>query len=485
MKNIVIIGAGPAGLSAAYELLKRGVGANVMIVEESNEIGGISKTVRHNGNRMDIGGHRFFTKNNNILNWWLEILPEGDPKLCDEVMMTRRRVSRIYYNGKFFDYPISLSPSTFINMGFVQTLRAGLSYLSACLCKLPETSLENFYINRFGRVLYSMFFESYTEKVWGRHPRDISADWGAQRVRGISISEVIKNAVRKLFNRQAQARETSLIESFRYPKFGPGQMWETVAKKISELGGEVKLCHKVLALRAGSVLCSTTGGNIVLPADITVSSMALKDLIAAMDNVPQQIRRISGGLPYRDFVTIGLLIDKLKLKIGKSDGLPPDCWIYMQDSRVKMGRIQIFNNWSPYMVADPQNTVWIGLEYFCNENDEFWSLSDEEARAFAVGEMKTVGAIDDGNGVLDFCRRKVSKAYPAYFDTYDKINQLVEWLNAIPNLYCIGRNGQHRYNNMDHSMLTGIEAARLILNGSTGRAGLWDIGAQREYLESK
>jgi protoporphyrinogen oxidase len=484
MQNIVIIGAGPAGLTAAYELLKLGANIRVTVLEESGEIGGISKTVRYKGNRMDIGGHRFFSKDEGVLDWWLTMLPESDPTVNDNVFMTRDRVSRIFWGGKFFDYPISLSMQTIINMGFYQTLEMGFSYIAACLHKLPETSLENFYINRFGRALYKMFFESYTEKLWGRHPREISADWGAQRVKGISIKTALKDAVKKLFGKKKQAEESSLIESFLYPKFGPGQLWETAAERICELGGEIRLNSKVTHVSRDSV---TVENGEIFPASVIISSMAIKDLIAAMENVPQEIRKIAENLPYRDFVTVGLLVDKLALhsKRVAANGLVPDCWIYVQDPGVKLGRIQIFNNWSPYMVADPTDTVWVGLEYFCSEGDEFWEMPDERAREFAVDEMKRIGAIDDERSVLDFTRCKVKKAYPAYFDSYAHIGIVINWLNSIPNLYCIGRNGQHRYNNMDHSMLMAFEVVRLIRGESDDKSKLWEINTESEYHESK
>ena len=515
-KKVVIIGAGPAGITAAAELSKHSDDFDITLLEESQQLGGISRTVRYNGNRMDIGGHRFFSKSEEVMNWWKELMPvqgknsfddellgrekpleEGgpDPETEDVVMLVRERVSRIYYDRKFFDYPVSLKPDTIKNMGFLTTMKAGLSYLYSCVFKKPETNLENFYINRFGRVLYSMFFEGYTEKLWGRHPREISADWGAQRVKGLSIMAVLKDMFKKLFHIRSGKVETSLIEQFWYPKYGPGQLWELACDKA--VRGGAKLCkgYKVKQVleenkRITAVVCDTPEGERIIEGDIFISSMPVKDLIMSMQggDMCQKVKKIAYGLPYRDFVTVGLLVDKLKLKnltAKKTLGnIVPDCWIYVQDKGVKLGRIQIFNNWSPYLVKDPEHTVWIGLEYFCAEGDEFWNMSAEECADFAIGELVKMGVIDRGN-VLDFHRERVKKAYPAYFDTYRYFDRVVRFLNKFPNLYCVGRNGQHRYNNMDHSMLTGICAARAIAEGSTDKSALWSVNTEKEYHETK
>lgn len=517
MKNVVIIGAGPAGLTAAYELLKTPDQYHVTILEESDQIGGISRTVKYHGNRMDIGGHRFFSKDPDVVKWWNEIMPvqgspsyddkklgremevvEGgpDPEKEDRVMLIRRRVSRIYYRRKFFDYPISMKPQTFKNMGFPSTVKAGCSYLKSTVNKREETSLENFYINRFGKVLYSMFFEGYTEKLWGRHPRDISADWGAQRVKGLSIKAVLKDMFSKKFKKQDDKNvETSLIEEFYYPKFGPGELWETVADEVVKMGGELRKNCKVTHINSGaehkitSVTYETNGQETELQGDVFISSMPIKDLVAGMKDVPSDIAEIAAGLPYRDFVTVGLLLDKLNLKnetdIKTLGNIVPDCWIYVQDVGVKLGRIQIFNNWSPYMVATPEEKVWIGLEYFCNEGDSFWNMTDQECVDMSVGELKKMGVISDDAVIRDAHREKVKKAYPAYFDTYKDIDQLIAYLNTFNNLYCVGRNGQHRYNNMDHSMVTSFETVKNIRSGATDKTNIWNVNTEKSYHEER
>ncbi len=512
MKKVIIIGAGPAGLTAGYELLKKSKDYEVIILEESNAIGGISRTVKYNGNRMDIGGHRFFSKDDRVMEWWNSIMPlQGspsfddkklgrekklapvgpDPDKEDRVMLVRNRVSRIYYLKKFFDYPVSMKLSTFKNMGLVRTVKAGFSYLGSVVHKLPETSLENFYINRFGRVLYSMFFEGYTEKLWGRHPSEISADWGSQRVKGLSVMAVIKDMLGKLIPSKNKKVETSLIEEYVYPKYGPGQLWEIVADEIKAMGGTIIMncgVNKINNTDNRIVSVGCTNGETI-EGDIFISSMPIKDLVADMDNVPSKEASVAEGLPYRDFVTVGLLVNKLNLKnetnIKTLGNIVPDCWIYVQDTGVKLGRIQIFNNWSPYMVKDAENTVWIGLEYFCDEGDSFWNMSDEKCISQAISELVKMGIINSKEDVLDSHREKVKKAYPAYFDTYDNIDILIDWLNKFDNLYCVGRNGQHRYNNMDHSMVTSFEAVGNILSGKSTKENVWNVNTEKEYHEKK
>lgn len=487
---------------------------DVTVLEETQEIGGISRTVRHNGNRMDIGGHRFFSKERRVTDWWQERMPmqgapsfddrmlgresplaEGgpNPETEDRVMLTRSRVSRIYYDHKFFDYPVSLSPKTLRAMGPVTTVGVGASYMGAQAKKLPETSLENFYINRFGKRLYSMFFEGYTEKLWGRHPRDISADWGAQRVKGLSIVAVLKDAVAKATGRKdAKNTETSLIERFSYPKYGPGQLWEQVASEVEAMGGRIVRGALVTGLTTGedgTVTAVSCADGTEYPCDACFSTMPLKDLVPALGDAPEDVARIAEGLPYRDFVTVGLLVPRLELKnetdVRTLGNIVPDNWIYVQDSSVKLGRIQVFNNWSPYMVADPAGTVWIGLEYFCSEGDDFWEMDEDERVKMATGELVSMGVLSANTEVLDSHVERVKKAYPAYFDTYDHIDELIAWLDTHPNLFCLGRNGQHRYNNMDHSMMTAFEAVDDLLAGETDRSNVWSVNTEVEYHEEK
>ena len=513
MKKALVIGAGPAGLTAAYELLTKSEDMEVMVFEESDCFGGISKTVEYKGNRMDMGGHRFFSKIPEVNAWWDKMLPmqgsatyddillnrpmplaEGgpDPEKEDRVMLTRHRVSRILFDNKFYDYPVTLKMETLKNMGFFTTMKVGFSYLAAILHKKPEDNLENFYINRFGRKLYSMFFEYYTENLWGRHPSEIDASWGAQRVKGLSVVAIIKDIFGKIFKKKNRKVETSLIEEFKYPKLGPGQLWDVTAEEITKLGGTIIKNAKVTKLqKEGDKIVSLTyvkdGQEVTVEGDYIISSMPVKDLVAGMNDVPAEPARIAAGLPYRDYMTLGVLVPKINLenktKLKTVSNIVPDCWVYVQDRRVKMGRFQIYNNWSPYMIKDLENTIWIGLEYFVNEGDEFWNMTEEQFSAFGVQEMVNLGLIDSPDVVLDTHMEKVKKAYPAYFETYDEMDKLVEYLKSIDNLYCVGRNGQHRYNNIDHSMVTSFETVKNILSGEKDKSNIWSVNTEQEYHE--
>lgn len=517
MCNVIIIGAGPAGLTAAYELSKNEK-YKVIMLEESEDVGGISKTIKYKQNRMDIGGHRFFSKDETIMNFWKEIMPlQGekafddkilgrtaeleqngpDPEKEDNVMLIRHRISRIYYARKFFDYPIEIKPETFKNMGLKKTIQAGCSYLKSSIFKRKENSLEDFYINRFGKVLYQMFFEKYTEKVWGRHPSQISPDWGKQRAKGLSIATILKDMVYKILKiKNNKNVEISLIEKFWYPKYGPGQLWERLAQIIEKKGVMIKRGYKVQKIikqngKIKSVICLHDGNEEEFAGDIFISSMPLKNLVENIkqEQVPENILDIASNLPYRDFITIGILVDKLKIKnettIKTLGDIVPDCWIYVQEPDVKVGRIQIFNNWSPYLVEKPKENVWIGLEYFCKENDDLWNMSEEDFKNMAINELTKIGILENTTMVKDVHIEKIKKAYPAYFDTYEKIDELIKYLNEIENLYCIGRNGQHRYNNMDHAMLTAIEAVKDIKENRKDKSNIWKVNTEKRYHEIK
>lgn len=496
-KIAVIAGAGPAGLTAAYELLKN-TDIHPIVLEATDAIGGISQTVNYNGNRMDIGGHRFFSKSDEVMNWWQNIMPMADPDKTDRTMLTRNRVSRIFFLRKFFDYPISMKKETFLNMGFCNTMKAGFGYLWSCVHKLPETSLENFYINRFGRPLYEMFFEGYTEKVWGVHPSKLGADWGSQRVKGLSILMVLKDMFQKAFGtkKDSQHVETSLIEQFIYPKYGPGQLWETVASDVKQMGGEVLMQHEVIGVNVQDkkvvqvVAKTTTGEEVVFDCDYFFSTMPIKDLVPAIKgiDVPEQIREIATNLPYRDFITVGLCVNQMQIKnqttIQTYKNRVPDTWIYIQERDVRIGRLQVFNNWSPYLVKDYENTMWIGLEYFCTEGDTFWNMSKEDFIQMAIDELVKIDIIRKED-VLDACHVKIKKAYPSYYGTYYQLDEVKTFLDTIPNMYCLGRNGQHRYNNMDHSMMTAIESVRNIKNGVVSKENIWNVNTEKEYHETK
>jgi protoporphyrinogen oxidase len=498
-RKALIIGAGPAGLTAAFELIKQ-TDIKPLIVEASENIGGISRTINYKGNRIDIGGHRFFSKSDKIMNWWLSVFPVQDEKFIaplstDRLMLIRNRLSRIYFLRKFFPYPITLTWETCRKLGFIRLIKIGLSYLKAIILPLkPEDNLEKFFINRFGRELYATFFKDYTEKVWGVPCSAISAEWGGQRIKGLSISKAVTHALRKIFKKDGSIKqsntETSLIERFMYPKFGPGQLWEEVADIIRKQGGEIIIYKQAVGFEiAGEKIISAvirdtrTGELETIEADYFISTMAIKDLVASLKtDIPKNIKIISQGLLYRDFITVGLLLDRLKIKNEAKTDLIKDNWIYIQERDVKLGRLQIFNNWSPFMVADPKK-IWIGLEYFCTEGDELWNLSDADMAEFAINELCKIDIISKQD-VLDQVVIHVPKTYPAYFGTYDQFPVLREYLDRFDNLFLIGRNGMHRYNNQDHSMLSAMAAVDNIKNGISDKSNIWSVNAEKDYHES-
>jgi protoporphyrinogen oxidase len=514
-KIAVVAGAGPAGLTAALELLRRS-DITPIVFEADDQVGGISKTINYRGNRMDLGGHRFFSKSDWVMRWWQQILPiareesgnsnalririhyQGqsrelplecsNPTSPDAVMLVRQRLSRIFYRRRFFDYPLSLTAATLKNLGIAEALQIGLSYGRAQLSlRTPEVSLEDFFINRFGSRLYNTFFKEYTEKVWGVPCGQISAEWGAQRIKGLSITRAIKHAIASPFRSTIASQrqtETSLIERFLYPKLGPGQLWEEVTRRVTALGGDVHLRHRVVGVeRKGNNVTAVTvldiAGNSLrrVPCDHFISTMPVRDLISLLKPEDSQISRIADELPYRDFMTVGLLLRQMKT----DRGMPPDNWIYIQEPDVRIGRLQIFNNWSPALVADPR-TIWLGLEYFCREGDDLWSMDDGRFINFAAAELEKVGLIDRRD-VIDGTLVRLPKAYPAYFGAYGEFNRLRLYLDQFSNLYPVGRNGMHRYNNQDHSMLAANSAVTSIIGGGGGKAVIWSVNAEDEYHE--
>ena len=570
-KIAVIIGAGPAGLTAGLELLRR-TDIVPVILEASEEIGGISRTIRYKGNRMDIGGHRFFSKSDRVMQWWMELMPpelpvagvptsmlasdepgapsqaaeisyqgkrrvvtvparlleepplrglgplqhtesdEGsaenatetvlvaEPADPDLVMLIRPRRSRIYYLRKFFDYPITLTATTLKNLGVVRMVRVGTSYAVSRVRQIkPERSLEDFLINRFGRELYLTFFKSYTEKVWGTPCNQISAEWGAQRIKGLSLTSAVKHFVKKLFRAgdegddlAQKGTDTSLIERFMYPKFGPGQLWEYVAELIRQKGGEIDLGWRVdkIHFAEDSELKVTAieavranGERRTFAGDYFFSTMPMRELLRAMHTpIPANVLEVSDGLQYRDFITVGLLVDKLKVT-EPDGGLLKDTWIYIQEPDVLLGRLQIFNNWSPYLVSDPAK-VWIGLEYFCYDTDDLWKMSDDDVKKFAIAEVAKIGILDAAD-VSDGHVVRVPKTYPAYFGTYDRFDELKTFTDRIDNLFLVGRNGMHKYNNQDHSMLTAMHVVDGLVAGKVDKQVLWEINTEQEYHEEK
>ena len=501
-RQAIIIGAGPAGLTAAYELLTR-TDIHPIVIERSDYMGGISRTVQYKGNRMDIGGHRFFSKSDRVMNWWLKQLPQeipGQAEKENDVMLVRGRKSRIYFLRKFFDYPIQLSMATLGNLGLARSLRIAFSYLRAMLFPIRKVeNLEQFFINRFGRELYLTFFKSYTEKVWGVPCDKISAEWGAQRIKGLSIRKALahflKHSTKSTGDIAQKATETSLIEQFLYPKFGPGQMWETVAKRVQEMGGEVITNFNVTSVevRDGQVVAvkgeDSDGAELRFNGDYFFSTTSVKELVRAMveggGSVPENVREVAGKLEYRDFIAVGLLVDKLKVcePGGKPGQLVSDNWIYIQEPDVLLGRLQVFNNWSPFLVAD-RSKVWLGAEYFCYEGDELWTRSADSMAKLAADELAKIDIIERQD-VRDAVVVHMAKTYPAYFGVYDRFQEVRDYVDAISNLFLVGRNGMHKYNNQDHSMLTAMTAVDNIIAGRRDKQNIWDVNIEQDYHESK
>ncbi|MBN1306801.1 MAG: NAD(P)/FAD-dependent oxidoreductase [Chitinispirillaceae bacterium] len=515
-KTILIIGAGPAGLCAGRELGIK-TNENIIICDINSIVGGLSRTENYKGNRIDIGGHRFFSKSEKVMNWWFSILPlqghpskddirlkrkinlaEGgpDPEKSDTVFLSRSRLSRILYLRRLFPYPIDLSLRTLRILGWRRVALIGITYLRARMVpRKPERNLEDFLVNRFGSALYSMFFRDYTQKVWGVPCREISSEWGRQRIKGLSILKALRHAVHSRIkkDRSLQQRhiETSLINNYLYPKLGPGQLWEEVASRLVEKGISIRLGCEVMRMTvSGGRISEVTftdlknGNSEAVAVDCVFSSMPVKKLIHALgDHPPANVKEVAEGLVYRDFITVGILLKKMRSPEERSgDTFLPDNWIYVQESDVLLGRIQIFNNWSPYMVAY-EGGVWIGLEYFCTKGDGFWSKEDKEIIEKAVEELNML-SLASGEDVLDAVVIRAPYAYPAYFGTYSRFSEIRSYTDTIENLYLIGRSGMHRYNNTDHSMLSAMAAVDLYLRGEVSREAIWDVNAEREYHES-
>jgi protoporphyrinogen oxidase len=465
--DVVIIGAGPAGLTAAYQLAKRGVSSTVL--EADNVVGGISRTAERDGWRFDIGGHRFFTKVAAVENLWHEIL-------SDEDFLMRPRMSRIYYNGKFFDYPLK-AYNALAGLGVVEATLCVLSYVWARI-RPPkdQSSFEGWVAARFGNRLYRIFFKSYTEKLWGVPANEIKADWAAQRIKNLSLFSAIVNAI---LPRRNQKDITSLIEEFQYPKYGPGMMWERCRELVEAQGTKVVMQAEVTQIghvngRAVTVTAENEGVPTTFACDHVISSMPITALLRAMDpSPPPEVIAAANGLRYRDFLTVALVVPE-------ASGFP-DNWIYVHSPDVKLGRIQNFGSWSPYLVK--QGRTCLGLEYFVTEGDEFWTMTDDALVDLGKRELSKLGLVDPAAVESGYVVR-MPKAYPMYDDTYSQhVSTLRAWLETnAPNVHPVGRNGMHKYNNQDHSMYT----AMLTVENIFGAAhDIWNVNVEEEYHEEK
>lgn len=533
-KHIVVVGAGPAGISFSDRLLELSDEFRITILEKSQYIGGISKTVNFQGNRIDIGGHRFFSKSDEVMHWWAQKFPvsiegntedfelkyQGNTKSIpngfriasekeqesSNVLLLRDRKSRIIHEKKLYDYPLKMNKKTLSNIGTLRLIQVSMSYIKSKLKSSEPRNLEEFIISRFGKTLYKMFFESYTEKVWGRHPSEISAEWGAQRIKGLSIRKILQDIASKTFSKLKKEEqvdisqknvETSLIEKFLYPKYGPGQIWEFVAKELEQrecvtihmrsnlTGIEVDTQSNTTKV----IYSNSEGESKELDCDFVISTMPISHLVESLsiDEKGKELSRSTFNsakkLPYRDFLTVGILLRDFH---GPNREELDDTWLYVQEPNVKVGRIQIFNNWSPYMV-EKEEYKWVGLEYFCQEGDTLWSMNKNELINLGLQELCELGLCNQSD-FLKGTVLKEEKTYPAYFDSYADIENIKKELIQIKPLFLIGRNGMHKYNNQDHSMLTAFRTAEIIASGNIDyklKESVWDINTEQEYHETK
>lgn len=477
-KKVIIIGAGISGLTTALELSKI-ENIKVDIYELEEDIGGLARTYNYNGNKIDIGPHRFFSKSDNIVDYWKNLEPH---------LLIKDRLTRIYFESKFFDYPIKLSIKLFQNLGFLRTLKIVFSYFKSFLFpKKDERNLEDFFINRFGKELYLLFFKYYTEKVWGIDCKDISADWGKQRIKRLSAISFLLYGLKskwKLTDKNDKNCPESIIDFFYYPENGAQSILNNMAREIKENGGVIHLNKQIVSLELKNNNCQKviikdlkTNETFCDYADYYVSSMPIKDLVECMNNVPNNIREIANNLEYRDLIVIGLLFKTFKDKDIK------DNWIYLQDRNMKAGRLEIYNNFSSKMLND-KDTIWLGLEYFCNENDYLWNKSDEKLIELGVEELSRASLFNP-NDFIDGTVFKIKKAYPGYFGSYDRLCEIKGFTNQIKNLLLIGRNGLHKYNNMDHSIICGLMAAEAIIEEKNDQDKIWNINVEEAYQESK
>src|SRR3954452_310660 len=456
----VVIGGGPAGLSAGYLLAK--AGRKVIVLEAEDQVGGLAKTVVDpDGYRFDLGGHRFFTKNKEVNDLWLEIMG-------DEFLM-RPRMSRIFWRGKYLDYPLK-GTDVIKKLGPVELVRCGVSYLWAAVKpKGKEETFEDWVSNRFGKRLFQHFFKSYTEKVWGVSTKELRADWAAQRIKNLNFFSAAKAA---FFGNKDDI--TSLIDKFQYPRYGPGQMWEMMTNRIEEMGGEVRLESPAqqIVVEDGRVVRIHTPQGVIEPRG-TISSLPLRHMVGLTSpGAPAEVQQAAQGLRYRDFLTVALVLD--------GQDLCPDNWIYIHEPGVRVGRIQNYRSWSPWMVPDP-DTACVGLEYFCFEGDDLWTMSDDALVALASRELGQLGLASPEKVRRGYVVR-VPKAYPMYDEDYsERVDVIKDWLGRMKNFQQVGRNGLHRYNNSDHSMLSAMRAVENLLHGT--KHDIWAVNVESAYHE--
>lgn len=468
-KKVAIIGAGPAGLTAAYELLRRTEQYEITIYEKNQIVGGLSKTCRFGENRADIGGHRLFSKNNRVLSIWNELLP-----MSDEEMTIRKRKSHIFYQEKMIEYPIQISVKNARLLGIKETLSISKSYLKAMLQKRKGHTLEDFYINRFGEKMYSVFFKEYTEKLWGIPADRLSSDWGEQRVQKLSLGTILKGDEKNNGHR-------SLTSEFMYPAYGIGQLWEKMADKILYMGGKIQYNSEIQEIRNDSKYILTCENGQLAEADIVISSMPLKQLLVSVGRTDDTMKSIAKRLHYRDMIIVVIEVDAKDVGLYLN-AVIHDHWVYIQQKDAIFGRIQLLNNWSNKLINN-QNHILIEMECFCDQTNEFWDKEQDSIVEKCVADLISSHLLKENANIYTSFIHKEEMAYPVYTDGYEVLDTARNWLNQWENLYCIGRNGQHHYNNMDHSMETALKTVDVILNKSINKKEIWDVNTNRDYHE--
>lgn len=480
-KKIVIVGAGPAGLAAGFRLVEK-TEAEVIIVEQTDMIGGLSRTVEFEGQRMDIGSHRFFTKSERVLNFWRQFLPfEGLDNVSaasNDYVLRKSRLSRILFGRRLFKYPLKIGLKILFKFGFFKIIKIIFSYLRVRLFPIKKVkNLEQFFINRFGKALYQIFFKDYTKKVWGVACQQIPPDWGEQRIKGMSLKKTFFNLVSKLTGNNN--KEVSLTDYFYYPVLGSGYIYEKIAEQFCQKGGQILFNCRVVGVEKNNkeitkVFVNKNKKIEEINANILVSSMPIKELIGGLNDVPKKIQTIANNLIYRDLIVVALVLNREDCDL-------PDHWIYIQDKELTMGRIGFYHNFSSKMTANDDQVI-MGLEFFCNIGDTLWSKTDQELQKLALTELKKIELLKTNNLITAKVIRE-RKAYPSYIGVYRKFYKIKKYLDSFTNLYLIGRNGMHRYNNMDHSVLSGLVAADNIIQNRKVKKNIWQVNTEKEYHE--
>lgn len=476
-KRVAVIGAGPAGLTVAYELLKRSSEFDITIFEKEKVVGGLSKTVSFAGNRVDIGGHRYFTKDKKILEIWKSVMSKNNDCFLKVV-----RKSHILYHDCVFQYPIKIDKQCVKQFGLIKGMHVINSFLYSHFTRKDVVTLEDYYIKQFGKKLYDLFFKDYTYKVWGINAKEMSADWGRQRVQEISLKTILH---KKLFRKESAKKYRSLIDEFYYPRMGAGLLWENMANCINDMGGKIKANTVVQSIFIDNkkyVLTLEQNENKWKDVyDIVISSMPLNELIFSMKDVDEPVSSVAKELCYRNMIVVAFEITPQQAGdtlLNNSE----DCWLYIQDNTMKAGRIQILNNWSKDMVKNEKNYV-VEIEYFCDLGDALWNLEEEQMKRLAFSEMVQLKIIRKDTQIVYDLVQKIDKAYPIYSSGYYEVEKIQKWINGHANLFCIGRNGQHHYNNMDHSMQTALNVADYLLGESIDKEQIWNVNMDSKYQE--